>query len=561
MAGLRELIRDSQREYEADTQIAADSALRGDAPIFVPYDTATTQQVYVDHTSNPYAYPQGYVDPAATTEMRTFPYDREDVQWPDYLRTFEAEGHLEDIGLWTDPAMHPPLQYGGEAQLDPAAFAGDLGTFTQTQQALDDEWFLDPLLRSTHPQAIDTTALIAAEENQKRDQAGDAVSVPQTQFPSQTVPFTQSFQSRYEPLLDPPARATTNPTIATTAPKSLRGIENGMQADNDNSVTKQPVQPQSVLLGQGPQTGVQTGVQTGMQSNTHSGNGSSTHAGLIINTRTSFTKEQEIEVAKEKMALRPTNGIPTDAYSINLLIGRPPAILRKESCLKQQNSNWFSEFTVDELLHNMHPDDLCGTLIIEVAKQYSGPEIAVHANHLYELLGKKAKTENNYTKRIVNAVMHLCKNDKTDHASIIDAMQQDRTTFRVHDQPGTKTEEKIQQILAAQAELAAQRARIAKAATEAAQFAREAKAARERARPAPMLPIPTYPSVPPNALTATTNPLASGDSRKTTIMKPSAPALAPAPPKRKRATADQDDDQVPPKKQVKRTDAGDEVFK
>lgn len=606
MAGTRELMCAFQPKYEADIRLAADSTLRGDAPVFIPYDVLTPQQIYGDHSSNPYAYPQGYVGQVATPELQAVPHDREDVQWPDYLRTFEEEGRSEDRGPWADPTMHPHLQYSEDTQPDPAAFgpgeyarASDLvwrhdypltqagnpiaepqfekpvsavtgadvvfrapnsrgAVVAQTPQTPDDESFLDPLLRSSHRRAIRSVFKATAKESGKRQQIEDAAPMSLSQVEPQAIPSTQSFQAGDVSLLDPRMRAHTNPATANTSPKSIKRKENVMPADNDRSTPKHLDQSQSVPLGHGPHAAIQIGAQTGNITNTHLGNGIGVHAGLRINTRAILTKGQEVEAAKEKTALRPTTALPTNVYSINPLIGRPPAILRKEGCLKQQNSNWFSEFTVDELLYNAHPDDLCGTLIIEVAKYYSGPEIAVHANHLYGLLGKKAKTENNYTKRISNAVMHLCKNDKTDHASVIDAMQQDRTIFRVHGQPGTKTEETIQEILAAQAEVA-QRARIAKAAAEAAQFAREKKAARERARmsegSAPLLPIPTYASMPQNAYMVASDPLLSSTSQTTSIMRSPAPVVAPAPAKRKRAIADQDDERVPRKKQVKDNDA------
>ena len=112
--------------------------------------------------------------------------------------------------------------------------------------------------------------------------------------------------------------------------------------------------------------------------------------------------------------------------------------------------------------------------------------------------------------------MHLCKGNKEDHATIIDALQQDRATFRAHGRPGTKADEVINQTLAAQAaqaELAAQRARFAKAAIEAARVAREMQATKHQTQlsggEVSKLQAPTYPSMPPNALAVPTYPLSS----------------------------------------------------
>lgn len=170
---------------------------------------------------------------------------------------------------------------------------------------------------------------------------------------------------------------------------------------------------------------------------------------LTINTRIHLTKAQEIEFAKEKIAHRPAEPLPTDRFSVDQGIGRPPPVLRERIPGPQQDTrNWFSEFTADELLHHMHPDDMCGTIIIEISKQYSGPEIAGFVNELYKLRGgaKGDLSTNGFTKRITLAVKHLCQDSKADRKRVLDALADDRSVYRETGTPGTKAETAIQGI-------------------------------------------------------------------------------------------------------------------
>lgn len=605
MAGTRELIRASQREYEADIRLAADSTLRGDAPVFVPCDTSTTQEVYGDDTSSPYAYPQGYVDPAATVPQPAFMYDRADLQRGDYLSTSDAERQLEEpeqhsdsqayghplvwhyeyppsrhdedarpdtvaSSLWErEGAFNQPEQYGrSEGQADGAAqgvgadwsptllqdeanwntSAADLepdAPLLQDQDAggrsrdLNHESFLDPLLRSTNSRVLVSTTLTSATRNDTEEGAGDPTS--ETLLPAQgkETALPGSARNYEKSTLD--LELGTMPTQSPASSSPLTQSEGVGSTDVTTPASQYEDRANGVASTQSLQTGTNSAAPPSMSA------GSSNT--LRIDTQIQFTKEQKVESAKEEMALRPSQPIPINFYSINPLMGRPPALLREEGWLKQQNANWFSEFTNDELLHNMNPDDICGTLIIEMAKQYSGPEIAIHANQLYALQGKKAKTANNYTKRICNAVMHLCNGNKEDHATIIDALQQDRTTFRAHGQAGIKAEEEITRILG----LAAQRARISKAAIEAARVAREKQAAEEQIQPSgaavSRLQVPTYPSVPPNAPADPTYPLSSSAAQDPGASNPQSGITKAS--QRKRVSDDMESEATSPVKRVK----------
>lgn len=207
-----------------------------------------------------------------------------------------------------------------------------------------------------------------------------------------------------------------------------------------------------------------SGANFGQPQQNLGGHQPQTKPNLTINTRINLTRAQEIEFAKEKIAHRPSQPLPTDRFTVDQHVGRPPSVLRERIPKPQEDTrHWFSEFTANELLHHMHPDDMCGTIIVEIAKQYSGAEIADFANELYKLRGgaKGDISTNGFTKRITLAVKHLCRDVKADRQRVLDALADDRSIYRETGTPGTKAEMIIQSIRgrkAAQASSAVMRA-------------------------------------------------------------------------------------------------------
>ena len=191
------------------------------------------------------------------------------------------------------------------------------------------------------------------------------------------------------------------------------------------------------------------GANLGQPQANAGGNQPKMKPGLTINTHIHLNKAQKMELAKEKTAHRPTQPLPTDHFTMDQYIGRPPSVLRERIAKPQQDTrNWFSEFTADELLHHMHPDDMCGTVIIEIAKQYSGAEIAGFANESYKLRGgaKVDVSTNAFTKRITLAVKHLCQDVKADRERVVDALADDRSHYRETGTSGSKAETVMQGI-------------------------------------------------------------------------------------------------------------------
>lgn len=385
MAGTREFIRDAQQDYEADIRTAADSTLRGNAPVFVPYDTFSSQQIYEDYDSNPYAYPQGYVDPAATVAQPAFMYDRADLQWSDYLRTSDAEDQLEETEQHSDSLAyghplvwiyeHPPFRHDEFAQSDTAAFglweregalnrseqyrgskgqadgvgqgagtdwsptllyddadwntsAADLGpdaSLVQDQAAdgrsgeLQDESFLDPLLRSTSRRVV-STALTSAAGDETKEGAGDFTSGTLLPVQRKETAFTGSPRNYEKSIVDPELRIM--PTAASASTNTLSQIQSVGYADAAASASQHEDRADGDASTQSLQTSTNSGVQPSM-----SAGGPNT---LRINTQIPFTKQQKFQIAKEKMALRPIQPMPrTLTASIHWLDVRRPLFATK----------------------------------------------------------------------------------------------------------------------------------------------------------------------------------------------------------------------------------------
>ncbi|CAK3972548.1 Hypothetical predicted protein [Lecanosticta acicola] len=153
----------------------------------------------------------------------------------------------------------------------------------------------------------------------------------------------------------------------------------------------------------------------------------------LLNTAP-LNDQQSFQLAKEQIAPRPSQAIPTNQPSLAFYAGRAPARLRNGIANpKQENANYFSEYTAEELLAGvMHPDDVCGTIVIRLGMQYSGKELRALVGGLYPLHGitKPVPDANSFTKRITLAVLAKQEGDKAARDAEVQYIKRSRKAFK-----------------------------------------------------------------------------------------------------------------------------------
>lgn len=128
----------------------------------------------------------------------------------------------------------------------------------------------------------------------------------------------------------------------------------------------------------------------------------------------------QVPMAAPPMAAAPpTNTAPMMAPAQAIPHGIPARLSRSGAQIKQDKAHLFQHLTDEEILSgSVHPEDICGSLMLRLVPNHSNTEIHACLNKLFERLNpvkpKKLTAASAITKRWTLSLKHFCKRDGFD---------------------------------------------------------------------------------------------------------------------------------------------------